>query len=359
MNEAPFLSICIPTLNRGRFIGETLDSIVGQLTSDIEVVIVDGGSTDNTAEIVRRYTDRFRTIRYIVREKLGAAPSNEGFDRDCDYAVELARGCYCWLFTDDDVIAPGALRTVVDELTNRDLDLLLVDSEVRDMHLRRIYEPRRLRFTGRRDYSPGDSDQFMMDSGDLLTFVGGVIIRRASWLERDRASFYGSGFVHVGVIYQRPQLESVRILGQSLVQIRKGNAAWNTRAFDIWMTHWPNLIWSFAGYSDKAKTQVIAREPWRKLRLLLICRANGSFRKLQYSQLAGRASAPHRVLSATILALPGPAAHFVTVLLMSFTRYRRTSGLYDLLVASPHSNPLSRAIGKLLGHSTRPLPAKP
>jgi len=48
----PRLSICIPTYNFGRFIGETLDSILPQATEDVEVTVVDGASTDNTADIV-------------------------------------------------------------------------------------------------------------------------------------------------------------------------------------------------------------------------------------------------------------------------------------------------------------------
>ena len=53
--KKPLLSICIATYNRANFIGETLDSIILQLTEDVEVVIVDGASTDNTREVVESY----------------------------------------------------------------------------------------------------------------------------------------------------------------------------------------------------------------------------------------------------------------------------------------------------------------
>ena len=55
MNKQPIVSICIPTLNRGDFISETLDSITSQITNDIEIIILDGGSTDNTKEVVQYY----------------------------------------------------------------------------------------------------------------------------------------------------------------------------------------------------------------------------------------------------------------------------------------------------------------
>ncbi len=58
------LSVCIPTYNFGRFIGETLDSIVRQATEEIEIVVLDGGSTDNTTEVVEGFRDTFPRLRY-------------------------------------------------------------------------------------------------------------------------------------------------------------------------------------------------------------------------------------------------------------------------------------------------------
>src|SRR5687767_12995025 len=85
------LSICITTLNRADYIGETLDSILGQLTPDCEVVVLDCASTDGTPEVLSHYTRRFDQLRYFRQEV------NNGFDRDCSRAVELSAGEYCWL----------------------------------------------------------------------------------------------------------------------------------------------------------------------------------------------------------------------------------------------------------------------
>ena len=58
------LSICIATYNRGKFIGETLDSILVQMNPHVELVIVDGASPDNTAEVVGKYMTRFPQIQW-------------------------------------------------------------------------------------------------------------------------------------------------------------------------------------------------------------------------------------------------------------------------------------------------------
>ena len=61
----PRLSICIATLNRGAYIGETLDTIVGQLRDDVELVIVDGASKDDTEAVVGRYVAADVRVRYV------------------------------------------------------------------------------------------------------------------------------------------------------------------------------------------------------------------------------------------------------------------------------------------------------
>src|SRR3990172_8001177 len=102
----PKLSVCIATFKRATFIGETLESILGQVEPGVEVVVVDGASPDDTEEVVRRLAVAHSGLRYH-RE-----PVNSGVDADYDKAVGYAQGEYCWLMTDDDVLVPGAIARV-------------------------------------------------------------------------------------------------------------------------------------------------------------------------------------------------------------------------------------------------------
>ena len=71
------LSLCIPTHNFGRFIADTLHSILEQDgAEEIEVVVVDGASTDNTADVVTSLQQQWPQIKYF---KL---PAKGGIDRD-------------------------------------------------------------------------------------------------------------------------------------------------------------------------------------------------------------------------------------------------------------------------------------
>src|SRR6266571_4898125 len=96
------------TRNRAKFIGPTLESILVQATEEVEIVVLDGASTDNTEEVIRRYQARFPRLRYCRQE------TNMGIDRDFAKAVDLANGDYCWLFCDDDLFKPGAMRVVLE-----------------------------------------------------------------------------------------------------------------------------------------------------------------------------------------------------------------------------------------------------
>ena len=103
---APLLSICIPTYNRAAYLPALLDSIFAQNTGDVEVVISDNASTDNTREIVKKYPG----ISYHGSGK------NLGFDANVLRVVSLACGKYCWLLGDDDALAEGAIAYLLQNI---------------------------------------------------------------------------------------------------------------------------------------------------------------------------------------------------------------------------------------------------
>ena len=104
------LSLCIPTYNRGGFIGETLESIVSQATDDIEIIVSDNASQDDTEAIVRGFQERFPRITYHRFER------NMGADKNFLKVVELATGEYCWFMGSDDKVENGGIATVLANL---------------------------------------------------------------------------------------------------------------------------------------------------------------------------------------------------------------------------------------------------
>lgn len=74
----PKLSIVVPTLNQGRYLAEALNSVFEQSYRDVEVLIVDGGSTDESINIIDRYSSQ---LAYVCSEPDGgqSAALNKGF----------------------------------------------------------------------------------------------------------------------------------------------------------------------------------------------------------------------------------------------------------------------------------------
>jgi abequosyltransferase len=294
---SPTLSICIATYNRSRYIAETLESILPQLDESTELIIVDA-STDETPQIVADFQRRSARVRYHRVEK-------GGVDLDFDRAVGLATGDYCWLFADDDILRPGAVARVRARLSEGH-SLVVVNSEVRNADLSEVVIANRVGFHRDRVYAAADGARLFADTSFYLTFIGAVVIDRRVWIARDRERFYGTEFIHYGVIFQQPLPGTTLVISDPLIQIRYGNALWSSRAFEIWMFRWPALVWSMP-MPDDAKQRVVPRQRWRRPHMLLGHRAMGCYTIAEYERLIAPLRPPLviRILARSIALFPG------------------------------------------------------
>lgn len=106
--NAPLVSIVMPSLNQGRFIEESIKSVMDQDYPSIELIVMDGGSTDETQEIVTRLTKAYptRLIRWFSEPDTG--PANA-----VNKAMSKARGIYIGWLNSDDLYTPGAVSRAV------------------------------------------------------------------------------------------------------------------------------------------------------------------------------------------------------------------------------------------------------
>jgi hypothetical protein len=93
--EKPLISVVMPAYNDEEYIAEALQDLVAQTYTNIEVIIVDDGSTDSTSDICRFYADEYDFISYHLKE-------NGGTGSALNFGFELAKGDYgTWVSSDD------------------------------------------------------------------------------------------------------------------------------------------------------------------------------------------------------------------------------------------------------------------
>jgi glycosyltransferase involved in cell wall biosynthesis len=104
MSANPCVFVVMPSYNHGRFICQAIDSVLGQGYEPLRLLVMDGGSSDNTVDILRSYGDRLTFVS--ARDRGQSDALNRGFARaDGDVL--------CWL-NSDDAFLPGAVAAVVD-----------------------------------------------------------------------------------------------------------------------------------------------------------------------------------------------------------------------------------------------------
>jgi glycosyltransferase involved in cell wall biosynthesis len=106
------ISIIIPSYNQGAFIGRTIESIIAQKDPCLEIIVMDGGSTDNTIEVLNRYRDK---IHILISEK------DEGQSDALNKGYHKATGDFIGWQNSDDVYLPGSFQKFRAAL-NKDTD---------------------------------------------------------------------------------------------------------------------------------------------------------------------------------------------------------------------------------------------
>lgn len=94
--EPGLVSVIIPSYNRGYIVGKSIESVLAQSYRQIEVIVVDDGSTDNTREVVAGFDDR---VRYFYKENGGVSTARNLGLREC-------RGEFIALLDSDDLWLP-------------------------------------------------------------------------------------------------------------------------------------------------------------------------------------------------------------------------------------------------------------
>jgi glycosyltransferase involved in cell wall biosynthesis len=104
----PLISICIPTYNHGRFLTESLRSASAQTYADIEIIVLDNDSQDDTEVVVANAAASDSRIRYVRHSR------NIGLAGNLNACIRSARGDYVKILCADDSLEPGCVSAMLD-----------------------------------------------------------------------------------------------------------------------------------------------------------------------------------------------------------------------------------------------------
>lgn len=113
----PLLTIIIPTFNSDRILIQALESILVQTFDDYEVLIIDGKSTDQTLEIIKRFTEKDKRIRWLSEPDKGIYDAmNKG--------IQIAKGEWLYFLGSDDVLYDRLVLNDISKELKRNVDIV-------------------------------------------------------------------------------------------------------------------------------------------------------------------------------------------------------------------------------------------
>lgn len=118
----PIVSVIIPSYNAADYIAQTLESVLVQTLSDIEIIVVDDGSTDSTRDVVAKFARKDSRVALVeqANQFAGVARNN---------GMAKAQGTFLYFLDADDYIEKTALEELVDAIEKHQADIAIAKSE--------------------------------------------------------------------------------------------------------------------------------------------------------------------------------------------------------------------------------------
>lgn len=195
MQSSPLITIAIPTFNRASLLHRLLGQLGSQINSDVrvELIISDNASTDTTSSVVKEFQDQGMPVRYLRNS------TNIGADRNILQCFDAALGEYVWIFSDDDLMAPGTVHRLLDTLSTDTYDLVFVTPYFFHGEYRQHKS-----FTPTPDVTLTRARDFARRVHVLLTFVSGLVVNKQRVSEtphKPYESLYGTSLAQLGPVF--------------------------------------------------------------------------------------------------------------------------------------------------------------
>ena len=193
------LSIAIPTYNRKFFLEKTVLSFLNQICSDVEIVISDNHSTDDTQKYLNQLQHTYPFINVVYQTH------NQGIDVNILTVLEHCRGEYVFFFGDDDLLPCDGLKEILTEINHCSFDLICLNHQPLKESIAEIGEP----FLPEKRIEFSDGEKFFKYVG--LGFLSSLIIKRERAISFTKSVQIGKESAHLEIA-ARVALSSKKLL---------------------------------------------------------------------------------------------------------------------------------------------------
>ena len=157
MNTLPKVCVIIPCYNRGKYIAETVESVLNQTYPNIELIVVDDGCTDHSREVLERYADRIKILEHPGRV-------NKGQSAALNLGIRSSHSEYIAFLDSDDLFAPEKIEKQVRFLEeNAQFGLVYANGHTIDENGKKIF-----RIYGDHHHEPSDPNRLLLNCYFLL-----------------------------------------------------------------------------------------------------------------------------------------------------------------------------------------------
>jgi len=116
------VSVIVPVYNVEKYLDKCLNSLVNQTLKDIEIIVVNDGSTDNSEKIIKKYLKKNKNIKYIKK-------NNSGVSEARNIGLEQATGEYIGFLDSDDWLETNAYEKMYNKAKTEDFDIVVCDTQ--------------------------------------------------------------------------------------------------------------------------------------------------------------------------------------------------------------------------------------
>ena len=114
------VSIIVPIYNSEKYLINCLDSLVNQTLDNIEIILINDGSTDDSKNFIKKYTKKYCNIEYFDKK-------NEGIGVSRNFGIEKSKGKYIAFVDSDDYVSINFAKNMYDFCENNNLDMAVCD----------------------------------------------------------------------------------------------------------------------------------------------------------------------------------------------------------------------------------------